>query len=175
MATANHVLVVTSDRLWVWDNLRPKHFIQKFLWFLQGMAAGVIGSKPNNAMSWRSDAVKATGTITLADAAADAGAYTATINGVVSTLAAGTAGDASGTLSGLKAAIVGNADAKVAKHVSVAGPTATVAGTYKLTITALMPGHSGNAITLACAGTGAAASGARLTGGTEDAAVNTTF
>lgn len=63
------------------------------------------------------------------------------------------------------AAVVAEAQAVttalVAKHVTFARDGSDIV------ITAVLPGHAGNAVTLAATGTGATASGARLTGGTE--------
>jgi phage tail sheath gpL-like len=100
--------------------------------------------------------VAASGTITLEEGT---GTITATINGVAIQITWAT-DDA--TSAGLLAnAINASANALVANHVTA------VAVAEVVTITAVSPGIVGNTITLAASGTGATASGARLTGGSE--------
>lgn len=104
------------------------------------------------------EAVQATGTITITGA--DANEYTATINGQDAVLVAGTDGNDPQTASDLAVAINTAGIALINDHVTAAAVGAVVH------ITATDPGVTGNAITLAAAGTGAVASGPRLTGGT---------
>ncbi len=82
-----------------------------------------------------------------------------TINGVAITVTWAT--DDATTATALTAAINASSNALVQNLV-----TASLSGLV-ITITAVVPGKTGNAITLACTGTGITASGARLTGGSE--------
>lgn len=99
--------------------------------------------------------VAATGTVTLSSASGD---VSAVINGVTITVTYATSD--TNTASLLKTAINASANALVANHVTATSAAGVV------TITASTPGIVGNTITLAASGTGATASGARLTGGT---------
>lgn len=96
--------------------------------------------------------VKASGTLTIAGGS---GAVGGTIGGVAKTVTWATSDTASAAA--LAAAI--NADATLKQWV-VASAVAGV-----VTITALVPGTVGNAITLVASGTGVTASGARLASG----------
>lgn len=106
----------------------------------------------------RSVAVPASGTISVAGA--DGGTYTATINGVAITVT-GTSGNNTATATSIAAAINASTNALVQNIVTASSSAGVV------TITAVVPGVLGNCITLAASGTGATASGARLTGGSE--------
>jgi hypothetical protein len=99
--------------------------------------------------------VPAAGTVTIASGS---GSITATINGVGVSTTWATSDTA--TAAALATAINASANALVSDHVTATSAAGVV------TITAIQPGRSGNAITLAASGTGATASGARLTGGT---------
>jgi len=96
----------------------------------------------------------AAGTVTLATASGTVGA---TINGVAITVTYATS-DAN-TAALLAAAINASANALVKDIVSATSALGVV------TITSTVAGVAGNTITLAASGTGATASGARLTGG----------
>lgn len=100
------------------------------------------------------DGVAASGTVTLAGAAGTVGA---TINGVSVTTAFATSDTV--TAAALAAAINNSANALVNQHVTATSALGVVTITHKLKSAA------GNADTLAATGTGATASGARLTGG----------
>lgn len=96
----------------------------------------------------------ATGTVTLSGASGTVGA---TINGVSVTVAYATSDTV--TAAALATAINASSNALV-KYLVAATSAAGV-----VTIYALQPGITGNCITLAASGTGATASGTRLTGG----------
>ena len=104
----------------------------------------------------RDAAVLATGTVTLSGGS---GTITATINGVAIAITWATSDTNSAAL--LAAAINASTNALV-KNIVTATSAAGV-----VTISAVVPGVVGNCVTLAASGTGATASGARLTGGTE--------
>lgn len=107
---------------------------------------------------YRIGTAQATGTITISGT--DQGTYTTTINGVGINATGGA--DDTATAAAIAAAINASANALVADIVEASSSAGVV------TITAIHAGKTGNAITLAAtAGTGATASGARLTGGTE--------
>lgn len=109
--------------------------------------------------------VFASGTITLA---VSSGILTATINGVA--IATGVlAGTDTENAVVLAAAITASVNALVAGLVTATSALGVV------TVTAARGGKAGNAVTLAASGTGATASGARLTGGTNGTSVTTTF
>ena len=96
------------------------------------------------------------GTVTIA--AGGSGNYTVTVNGVATGNVAWNT-DEGTTAAAVKVVFDALTSALVMDHVNC-----TVAAGV-LTVTALKGGVAGNAITLACSGTGATASGARLTGG----------
>lgn len=123
----------------------------KFTDLLAGCAAGVRAGATGLEVAQTC----ATGTVTLATASGTVGA---TINGVSVTTAFDT--DDATTATALAEAINDSADALVSNHVTASAAAGVV------TVTAKHPGHPGNAVTLAATGTGATASGARLTGGT---------
>ncbi len=104
----------------------------------------------------RDAAVAATGTVTLSGGS---GTITATINGVAIAITWATSDTNSAAL--LTAAINASTNALVQNIVTATSAAGVV------TITAVVPGVVGNCVTLAASGTGATASGARLTGGTE--------
>jgi phage tail sheath gpL-like len=125
--------------------LKLKDYFRRIV---SGMRPATVQTKVN--------AVKATGTITLSSHVAT---NTVTINGV--TLTADTdyavGGDDSETATALAAAI--NADSDLDGLVSAAADAAVV------TLTALIPGELGNAVTLAISANGSV-SAARMSGGT---------
>ena len=100
------------------------------------------------------DGVAATGTVTLSSGSGTVGA---TINGVSVTVTWATSDTASAAA--LAAAINNSANALVNQHVTATSALGVV------TITHRLKSAAGNAVTLAASGTGATASGARLTGG----------
>lgn len=105
------------------------------------------------------NAVSATGTVTIESGS---GSIVATINGVASTVTWGTSDTATAVLLAAKINAGGDTPNNlVSKQVSATSALGVV------TITSKIPGFAGNAVTLAASGTGATASGARLTGGTE--------
>jgi phage tail sheath gpL-like len=108
--------------------------------------------------------VQASGTVTLSSASGTVGA---TINGVSTTVTA--SGGDTATATALAAAINASANALIAGLYTAAAAAGVV------TITAVSKGALGNATTLAASGTGATASGTRLTGGVDAAAQVVTF
>jgi phage tail sheath gpL-like len=100
------------------------------------------------------DNVYASGTVTIASGS---GTVSITINGVAISRTWATSDTATATA--FVTDINGSANALVKNHVAAS----SVAGV--VTITAKAPGQWGNAVTLAAAGTGMTASGARLTSG----------
>lgn len=110
-----------------------------------------------NAITVKTLGVVANGSVAYSSAS---GTQTVTINGVQVHSAAVGATDAA-TAAAVASSINSSTDALVQGHVRALVRSATV---Y---IFASRPGAQGNAITLAASGTGATASGARLTGGTE--------
>lgn len=105
---------------------------------------------------FREAEVKASGTITIASGS---GTITGTINGVGLAITWATNDWNSASL--LAAAINASSNALVSGFVTATSSTNVV------TVTAVRGGLPGNAITLAASGTGATASGARLTAGAE--------
>jgi phage tail sheath gpL-like len=128
--------------------------------------ASVLGGARSGAVTIeaRNTAVAATGTVTLSSSSGTVGA---TINGVSVTTAFATSDTV--TAAALAAAINASGSALVNKHVTATSALGVV------TVTAVHPGYAGNAVTLAASGTGATASGARLTGGSSDAVDTLTF
>lgn len=103
-----------------------------------------------------SEGVQASGTVTISGA--DGGTYATTINGVTIN-ATGTNGNDTATAASIVVAINTSTDALVGGWVRASSSSGVV------TITASRGGVGGNAITLSVTGTGATASGVRLTGG----------
>jgi len=118
-----------------------------------GMAAGIYTGTVQASYSEKSG-VKASGTVTISSGS---GTITATINGVAIAITWATSDNNSASL--LAAAINASVNALVSGIVTASASTNVV------TITAVEKAVCGNAITLAASGTGATASGARLTGG----------
>lgn len=147
----NIVLVLTNHNNHLRDTEAEKRqFIRNAANYLEGVAGGV---NRWDGLDRYASAVAATGTITLSSAS---GAVGATINGTLVTVTA--SGGDTATAAALVTAINGAA-AIVSDHVLATSSAGVV------TLTAKMPGHCGNAITLAASGTGSSVSGARLTGG----------
>lgn len=109
-------------------------------------------------------AAYASGTVTISSGT---GSITATINGVAIAVTWGTSDTATATA--LAAAINASTNALVKGLVTATSAAGVV------TVKAFQPGKLGNAITLAASGTGATASGARLTGGAGDDVAPVTF
>lgn len=131
--------------------------------FLVGLASGA----QQGTVSYATDAgdwVAASGTVTIASGS---GSIAAIINGVTTSVTWATSDTA--TAAALAAAINGNANVLVGPFVSATSALGVV------TITADFKGTQGNSITLAASGTGATASGARLTGGVETTPVSVTI
>lgn len=121
--------------------------------------AGIVGGAFSGTIRAAGNATQASGTITLAAAS---GTITATINGVAVPVTYATS--VTHTAGLLAAAINASSNALVSGHVTATSQAGVV------TIKATTPGFAGNAVTLAATGTGATASGARLTGGTQTTA-----
>lgn len=152
-----------------------KHSIAtKLVNFLTGVQTGTElgaeGSAPSIAISIEGQATAATGTFELDTViATDA----CSINGVTFTAVASGAtgnqfnvgGDDEETAENLAAAINASASALVSDYVTA---EVTDDSPVTVTITAIAPGISGNAITIASADATIVASGARLTGGAAD-------
>jgi phage tail sheath gpL-like len=144
-----------------------KESLHRLVNFLQGCLSGSrLGAVT---CTVRNSEVAASGTVTLTSMAA---AATVTINGVAFTASSTPSGETEFEIDGnddadaaaLAAAINACTNALISNHV-----TASVANTV-VTITAKVPGHAGNAITLASSTE--AVSGARLTGGTADSVIS---
>lgn len=118
------------------------------------LAVGRIGS----------DAVAASGTVTISSGS---GTITATINGVAITATWTTSDTHTGDL--LVAAIAASSNALVKGVVTSSNAAGVV------TISAAVKGVMGNCVTLAASGTGATASGGRLTGGVDATAKTLSF
>lgn len=124
---------------------------------LETLLAGCAGGAYCGATGFDVAQTQATGTLTISSGSGTVGG---TINGVSVTVTWGTSDTATATA--LAAAINASANALVNKHVTATSSAGVV------TLTAALPGNSGNAVTLAASGTGVTASGARLTGGAAD-------
>lgn len=114
----------------------------------------LAGGVREGSVTFSSNDVAATGTLTLSSASGTVGGI---INGVTVTVTA--SGGDTATAAALAAAINASANALVSGSVIATSALGVV------TLTARQAGPSGNAITLAATGTGVTASGARLTGG----------
>lgn len=118
-----------------------------------GMAAGIYTGTVQCSYAEKSG-VKASGTVTISSGS---GSIAAVINGVSISVTWATSDNNTASL--LAAAINASANALVAGLVTASAATNVV------TITAVEKAVCGNAMTLSATGTGATASGARLTGG----------
>lgn len=144
-------------------SLDRRRSLTRLATFLEGLASGAeqgTVSYATDASNW----VAASGTVTIASGS---GSIAAIINGV--TISVTWATSDTNTASLLAAAINASANALVAPFVSATSALGVV------TVRADNKGVAGNAITLAASGTGATASGARLTGGSETTAVTVTL
>lgn len=156
---ANTIISISHDSPFNLSNdgasRRGNEAMQDIVSFLRGITSGVKkgSSVVVNAGTATDSLAAASGTVTLSSAA---GTTTVTINGVNFTTAAGT-----DTVRAAALALAINTSTNALVQYLVAATS--VAGL--LTIVALQPGITGNTITLAASGTGATASGARLTGG----------
>jgi len=121
-----------------------------------GTGATASGARLTGGVVTQGEGAVASGTVTIA--AGGSGNYTVTVNGVATGNVAWNT-DEGTTAAAVKVVFDALTSALVMDHVNC-----TVAAGV-LTVTALKGGVAGNAITLACSGTGATASGARLTGG----------
>lgn len=133
-----------------------KELLRRVIHFLTG---AISGTKKVESFDLYADAsadpAAASGTVTIASGT---GSIAAVINGVSVAVTWATSDTATATA--LAAAINASTNALVQYLVSATSSAGVV------TITALQKGITGNCITLAATGTGATASGARLTGGT---------
>lgn len=132
-----------------------RHSIRPFRRFITAMNKALGGSNKNTTtLQAGSHTATSTGTVTIASGS---GTITATINGVAIAITWATSDTNSAAL--LAAAIIASTNALVAPFVTATSALGVV------TITFLRAGVDGNTVTLAASGTGATASGARLTGG----------
>lgn len=131
-----------------------KELLRRFINFLMGCISGVKSVTGFDIYAGGATAVAASGTVTLSGSSGTVGA---TINGVSVTTAFATSDTVTATA--LAAAINASTNALVQYHVTASSLAGVV------TITAAKKGIAGNTITLAASGTGATASGARLTAG----------
>lgn len=131
--------------------------VQLVVGFLRALVAGPKKgtSITINAGTATTALANASGTVTLSGSSGTVGA---TINGVAVTVAYATSDTV--TAAALATAINASTNALVQYLVTATSAAGVV------TVRALQPGIGGNCITLAASGTGATASGARLTGGT---------
>jgi phage tail sheath gpL-like len=132
-------------------SMKARDILPRFERFISGCALGAF----QGATGFDVAQTQATGTLTISSGSGTVGG---SINGVSVTVTWGTSDTATATA--LAAAINASSNALVNKHVTASAAAGVV------TLTALVPGYSGNAVTLAASGTGVTASGARLTGGT---------
>lgn len=121
-------------------------------------AAASAGAYPITALLVGDNAVSATGTLTIASGS---GAVGGVINGTTVTVTWATSDTATATA--LAAAI--NANATTKKFIVATSAAGVV------TLTAFPAGALGNSVSLTASGTGVTASGAKLTGGANDAIV----
>lgn len=138
---------------------RRNEAVQLVVGFLRGLVSGTQKgiSLAINSGTATTALASASGTVTLSGFVTS-DTVTATINGVGITVTYATSNNNTAAL--LAAAINSSTNALVQYLVRASSAAGVV------TITALQPGVTGNTITLAASGTGATASGARLTGGT---------
>lgn len=130
--------------------------VQLVIGFLKALVAGPKKGTALtiNAGTATTSLASATGTVTLSSSSGTVGA---TVNGVSVTVSYSTSDTVT---AGLLAAAINASSNALVKYLVAATSAAGV-----VTIVALQPGITGNCITLAASGTGATASGARLTGG----------
>lgn len=165
MATLYSIDISTGDHAQPLTSGKPRDSLLKLAKTLLALASG---HRPGSTtITVRNTGVAATGTVTCAAAAA---ADTVTINGVAFTAVAGAAGANQFSIDGtdtadaaaLAAAINASSTAGISGIVSATSDGAVV------TVSCMVPGKVGNAITLASSsGVTLAVSGAKLTGGSE--------
>lgn len=151
-----------------------KTLLRRVVRHLQSILSG--SKRANSIRVWAdgADPVAASGTIACATALAT---HTATVNGVVFTAVAGAAGANQFSIDGtdtqdaaaLAAAINASTSAGIVGVVSATSAAAVV------TVTCLVPGVIGNAITLASSGATLAVSGAKLASGAGSAVAPVTI
>lgn len=130
--------------------------LQQAINFLQSLISGAKqASFVDIHQNATTDPVAASGTVTISSGS---GTITATIGGVAISITWATTDANSAAL--LAAAINANTNALIAGLISASSAVGVV------TVSAKQKGALGNHVTLAASGTGATASGARLTGGT---------
>lgn len=122
---------------------------------------GVLGGNYSGSSGFQVTQSQATGALTLSGATGTVGAI---INGTSTTVTA-SGGDIA-TATALAAAINASPDVLVTQHVRASNLDTAGVATNVVTLTAYTPGPAGNAVMLSSSGTGIAASGARLSGGT---------
>lgn len=130
--------------------------IRAFSGLLKKVIGGGLTTRTVQRPTIKAGTAQATGTVTLATAS---GAITIVVNGVTAASETWATSDAA-TATALAADVNASVDPLVAGHVTASAANGVV------TVTAVDKGAHGNAVTLAATGTGATASGARLTGGT---------
>lgn len=131
-----------------------RELLRRFVNFLFGALSGAKKVTGFDIYPDGATAAAASGTVTIASGT---GSIAAVINGVSTAVTWATSDTATATA--LAAAINASTDALVQYHVTATSAAGVV------TVTAAKKGISGNCITLAATGTGATASGARLTAG----------
>lgn len=154
MADTNLLIHVDQTTALDKQGREGKELLRRIINHFEGLLIGA--ARGNSVKVWAdgTDPVQASGTVTIASGT---GTITATINGVGISVTWATSDTNTATL--LKNAINESTNALV-QYIVTASSSAGV-----VTITAAQPGVQGNCITLAASGTGATASGARLTGG----------
>lgn len=167
MATSTYVATITTTASLAYTSMaagEQLRTIRRLGEFLQACASGSVPSVTVDIQANGGTAVAAAGTVTISSGS---GSITATINGVAIAITWATSDTNSATL--LKNAINASVNALVAGLVTATSALGVV------TVTAANKGKPGNTITLAASGTGATASGARLTAGADASAQALTF
>lgn len=137
-------------------NSNKRLWLERAAQFFEGLSGGTRQGVVTTTSNGGTSAAYASGTVTIASGS---GSITATINGVGISVTWATSDTA--TAAALAAAINASVNALVQPFVSATSALGVV------TITAKNLGVQGNTVTLAASGTGATASGARLTGGVD--------
>lgn len=151
--TASIIVIDQTDPLLI-GSRNTKEGVEIVRNYLNGAIGGNKRVNSIRVFADGTDNVYASGTVTIASGS---GTVSITINGVAISRTWATSDTA--TAAAFVTDINGSANALVANHVSASSAAGVV------TITAKAPGQWGNAITLAAAGTGMTASGARLVNG----------
>jgi len=125
----------------------------------------LMGGARSAALHIKVNAVKATGTVTLASFVAD---DTVTINGVVLTGKASPAGEAQFAVGVSDTADAAALAAAINAHSTLSLMVVASSALGVVTLTAILPGYLGNAVTLAISAHGSV-SAARMAGGTNGA------